>query len=411
MDNATHSLVGLLLAEAAILFRSRGGRASSAGFVASARWLSVVANNLGDLDSLYARRLGGKLGYLLQHRGYTHTVPVALGMGMLAWAVWLGMRRRALSIAERWWLLGLSLCGVLLHIAFDALNNYGVHPFWPWYDEWLYGDGLFIIEPWLWVFAVPALYPSLTARWGKRLLGALLVAGLLLSWALSIVPWGAALVLSLGSLGALRICYGLSAPRRLAFAGAGWALVLCTFLLASRVGQARVTAELGPPSGERLFDVVMTPAPANPLCFSVLTVSLRGDEYLLRAGRLSLVPAVLSAERCRVQPTGLTLGLQPPSTAHGQSVFWEGEWRGAVSELRTLDREHCLVHALLGFARAPFWQARGASWFIGDLRFDRDPDLDFDELEVPRPPAAAQCLPHIPPWLAPRRDLLEGRAR
>jgi len=38
-----------------------------------------------------------------------------------------------------------------LHIAFDAFNNYGVHPFAPFEDRWFYGDAVFIIDPWLWL--------------------------------------------------------------------------------------------------------------------------------------------------------------------------------------------------------------------------------------------------------------------
>ncbi|MFZ5891820.1 MAG: metal-dependent hydrolase [Myxococcota bacterium] len=409
MDNATHALLGLLAAEAAILFRGRRGRAVTAGFATSARWVSVLANNLPDLDSVYAKRLGGKLGYLLHHRGHTHTLVVALGLGLLLWAVWLGMRRRALSRVDRLWLLALALAGGVLHIAFDYCNNYGVHPFWPWFDDWVYGDCLFIIEPWLWVFAVPALYPSLSSRWGKGSLAALLLIGLGLSWALSLVPWGAALLLTIGAAAAVGVCWRLSAASRLRFALAGWVVVLLGYVISSRVGYMSAERELEPlrQRGERIEEVILTPAPINPLCFSLISVSVRGDEYHLRAARMSVLPSLISAKSCRIQPTGLTLGLSPPEFTSNRELHWEGDWQSSVSELRRLDREHCLVHALLGFARAPFWQvSAGDSWLLGDLRFDRDPELDFDELEVPRRVDNAQCLRFLTPWRPPRESLL-----
>ncbi|HET9934308.1 MAG TPA: metal-dependent hydrolase [Polyangiaceae bacterium] len=410
MDNATHAIVGLLVAEVVIQYRGRRGRVSTAGFLASSRWVSALANNLADLDSLYAKRLGGKLGYLLQHRGYTHTVPAALAIGFTLWAVWLGMRRRALTRADRWWLLVLSLGGALLHIAFDACNNYGVHPFWPLFDGWLYGDCLFIIEPWLWVFAVPALYPALTNRWAKRALGAVLAAGVGLAWLLRIAPWGVALALTLGTLAALRACYRLSSRHRLYFALAGWGAVFVAFAGASRLGRASVARELSARPDEHLEEIVMTPAPGNPLCFSVVTVSTRRGDYLLRAARASALPTVLDAEACRVQATGLTLGLRAPSIRSNETVYWEGDWQRPLDELVGLDASHCLVHALLVFARAPFWKPLpNQRLLLGDLRFDRDPDYDFDELEVPGHPEAGQCLRWIPPWRPPRESLLRGR--
>jgi hypothetical protein len=142
----------------------------------------------------------------------------------------------------------------------------------------------------------------------------------------------------------------------------------------------------------------------------VITVSTRTGEYWLRAGRLSVLPSWLTGERCRIQPTGLSLGLSRPTTPASASLFWEGEWHRSLAELGELNRDNCLVHALLSFARAPFFQARGSHrLFIGDLRFDRDPADDFDELEVPRKPAASACLDFIPPWIPPRERLLHAR--
>jgi hypothetical protein len=47
---------------------------------------------------------------------------------------------------------------------------------------------------------------------------------------------------------------------------------------------------------------------------------------------------------------------------------------------------------------------REASWIIGDLRYDRESELGFAELELND--AQVSC-PRPAPWLPPRSDLLE----
>ncbi|MBI3047333.1 MAG: metal-dependent hydrolase [Acidobacteria bacterium] len=48
-------------------------------------------------------------------------------------------------------MLLLAYVGVLSHVALDLLNPYGIRLFAPLDWRWLYGDTLFIIDPWLWV--------------------------------------------------------------------------------------------------------------------------------------------------------------------------------------------------------------------------------------------------------------------
>jgi hypothetical protein len=188
-------------------------------------------------------------------------------------------------------------------------------------------------------------------------------------------------------------------------------LVILVFFATSRLAHAAVVedlrvAEAGAARGERTLDVVITPAPGNPLCFSAVTAHTLDDRYVARSARVATLPAFVSAERCRVQATGLTLGLAAPSLSSSASVYWEGEWRGSVSELAGLSRRHCEVWAWLRFARIPFWRPHGnAGWLLGDLRFDRDPELDFDELSVA--PSPARCPPWVPPWRPPRGELLD----
>ncbi len=160
MDNLTHSLVGLLCAEAVV--RARERRAARAGALdawtrAAVYTFAIVGNNLPDLDFTYASISGKTFGYLLQHRGYTHTLPAALGFALAMLGVLLlftRWRKKRLSRADWQLLAGVALVSPLLHLAMDFANNYGVASFWPLDDGWFYGDSLFILEPSLWLVSI-----------------------------------------------------------------------------------------------------------------------------------------------------------------------------------------------------------------------------------------------------------------
>src|SRR5690349_16282166 len=160
MDNVTHSLAGLLLAESAVRLRGRASlRTTHLGAVAATA--SVVAANLPDADLFYTGGGGDRLAYMLHHRGYTHTViGVVIGAALMWGAAMLVLRWRSRQWSPRSdtrWLFALLLVSTVSHLVLDWTNSYGVHPFWPLDDRWYYGDAVFIVEPWLWVASVPAL--------------------------------------------------------------------------------------------------------------------------------------------------------------------------------------------------------------------------------------------------------------
>ena len=65
------------------------------------------------------------------------------------------------------------------------------------------------------------------------------------------------------------------------------------------------------------------------------------------------------------------------------------------------------MDALFQFARVPWAVPQGDGWLVGDLRYDREPELGFAEIDVG--PATTTARAYRPPWVPPRQDLLDDR--
>jgi inner membrane protein len=91
MDNLTHSVVGLGIG--ALIDRSVPPEATPDAQRVRARMLLTIgclASNFPDLDLVLTKVLEAPLGYLLHHRGHTHTLLAALGeVALLLGLVWL----------------------------------------------------------------------------------------------------------------------------------------------------------------------------------------------------------------------------------------------------------------------------------------------------------------------------------
>src|SRR5690349_1898621 len=98
MDNVTHTLIGALLGETiARTTHNSGGDARGLPSEVRRNLLvttSAIGSNLPDVDVFYSF-IGGKINYLLQHRGYSHTILGAalLAVATFAIARWI-LRRR-----------------------------------------------------------------------------------------------------------------------------------------------------------------------------------------------------------------------------------------------------------------------------------------------------------------------------
>jgi inner membrane protein len=411
MDNLTHSLIGALVGETAARLipagKSRLPPATRRNLFVT---LMVVGSNLPDLDILFSDFTDGKLGYLLQHRGHTHTVIGALAGAVLMLAAilaWMRWQRVPSTPADRHCLTWLALFAPLLHIAMDAANSYGVHPFWPFNNHWLYGDSIFIVEPLFWATGAPLVF-LLQSRFARTVVALILLVGILLSFGTGLVPRPLAVGLTVMTATLLLVAWRTS-QRTAALSGLCAAVVVFSmFVLAGHLAYRQVTALATAQFPQaRLLDSVMTPMPVNPLCWETILVQLEQDQYSLRRAIFSLAPAVIPAAQCPslTMQTPTTAPLVPVVAENTASLHWYGEYVMSRAELQRVTAGNCEALAFSRFARALFVTRRESQWLIGDLRFDREPGLGLAELALTDNPAS--CPQHVPPWIPPRSDVLE----
>ena len=402
MDNMTHSLVGLALGE--LVDRALPTTADPARARTRRRVLlatGLLASNFPDLDLVLTPLLPAPLGYLIHHRGHTHTLLYALPQVALLLAflylLWPGARRLLRDDrGARRAVVGTALLGMVLHLSFDALNVYGVHPFHPFDSRWLYGDLVFIVEPVFWT----ALGVALALLAGRRLRWPLLAffAGmpLLFAW-LGFLQWGS--LAGLAAVGAAVVAANrLRGPR----AGLVAAAALCLGFVgvqgvAGSLARDQIRAALSVAApGARVLDLPLSSFPANPLCWSFATVSADGaaDRYEIRVGVLSLAPDLAPVSSCPVR-----FGGQPGS--RDPALAWSyGEAR-SIAQLRALQKDNCYFDAWLRFARVPSLVDGRAT----DVRFGAPDQPNFSTLAYAAR-AGMSCPGPVATWGYPRADLL-----
>jgi len=403
MDNITHALAGALIAAGSIAMHDpralrRGRPAFSGGARTAATIAGVVAAELPDADLLYAgANMGmGKLGYLLHHRGHTHSVLFALLAGALVWGVTLAFRRELREPGARGTLLAIALAGTLSHLALDFTNSYGIHPFWPVVNRWFYGDAVFIVEPWLFVIAIPALVLLTSSRITRGILSLLLAAMLIAAWSIGAVDRGVAIALTLGAVAWSHTMWSAHASRRAPYALLAWLGVEVAFFAASSAARRTVRDVVG---AEAYRDAVLTPAVGDPFCVNAIVVELDATIYRASAATVATVPGVRSAARC-----ARGAGTGPSARAGTPALRWGGQFSAPVRALRELVATNCEIAAAMQFIRVPVWRrAAGDSVEFADLRY-RDGGGGFATIMTARTPA--RCPDRVPGWVPPRSDLL-----
>ena len=172
MDNLCHTLVGAALGEAGLRRKTAYGSATL-----------MIASNLPDIDVLVFATSTPSVAF---RRGWTHGVLADAFLPLILTAIVVSFARWRLPRTESRGggtdvrpsqVLLLSYVGVLLHVAMDLLNNYGVRLLMPFSQHWFYGDVLFIIDPWLWLLLGAGIWLARRWRSARPARGALLLAG------------------------------------------------------------------------------------------------------------------------------------------------------------------------------------------------------------------------------------------
>jgi inner membrane protein len=413
MDNLTHTLIGFVAGDAV----ARSTADVSGGLPAVTRrsyfvTVAAIGSNIPDLDLVltYGGFAPGKLGYLLHHRGHTHTIVGCILLALLLHAcaeTWAHLRKHKFSRSDRVGIAGMALMGALLHLLMDGLNSYGVHPYWPFENGWVYGDAVFIIEPLFWLAAASLIFTART--WSARIVLAIagiaaLGIGAYLNreqplWVAGTVLFAVALLL-LGK---------RSSPRVAALASVtAMVAITTTFLWSGRITEREVeslTATTFPQ--EETVDLVLTPLPTNPLCWDVLWIQTSNGRYIVRHGIVATAPSILPAGNCprlgfRESKTAPMQPLQSRSTPR---VKWLGEFSMSQAVLAEIVERNCEALELMQFARVPFAVEREQQLVLGDLRFDHERELGFAEIELANSPPQ-HCRFHVP-WIPPRGALLQ----
>ena len=409
MDNVTHTLIGALLGETI----ARTTHNDSRGLPGEVRrnllvTASAVGSNLPDVDVLYSF-IGGKINYLLQHRGHSHTIIGALLLAVATFAIarWaLARRGHVPSSRDLTWLAGVLAFTPLLHIGMDFTNNYGVHPFWPLSNRWFYGDAVFIAEPLLWAACAPLAF-TFRSKLARSIVAAVLAIGIGLALFTGLVPRISAIALIV--IIAAMLLLGLRARPQVALVGgiALWLAVTATFAVSSHLAGRRVEAFAATtfPSA-RLIDHVLTPMPANPLCWEVMLVQTQDEDVVARRTMLALAPSLIPADGCLSRSLNIpsSAPLRRVPAADSAELRWYGEIATPLDQLQARVAIDCEAAAVMRFIRVPWLAAVGSATVLGDLRYDREKSLGFAEVSLHDPPGPCPRL--VPDWRPPRADLL-----
>jgi inner membrane protein len=406
MDNISHAVVSLVSGE--LLHRSLPEESSSESQDRRQKLIlftAVAAGNFPDLDLFLYGLLEKPLGYLLHHRGHSHTLAGVLLESILlfalVWAAWPKARKllRESPVARRGFGFAM-LIGFALHLSMDGLNSYGIHPFYPFYSGWFYGDLVFIVEPVFWVaFGVSAAF--LTKRqWLRLPLNAVVCGFPAYAFSRGLLPWPSffVLVVIAFTMAVLQSREPVRGRRALATA---WAIGLLFVVLqgfASSRARALVANTLHAKDPDAvLLDDALTGSPSNPMCWSFVTIEKTNDNYRLRNGTVSIFPTLLRPENC-VQ----IFGQQSEWVALGEDLLQTHEDTASLIELRELYKVDCRLQAWMRFARMPLVTANAAS----DLRFARGLPVNFTTMKLSSG-GSETCSGWIPPWEPPRGDLLK----
>jgi inner membrane protein len=364
MDNLTHTLMGVSLGMLLAPVKKSKARAAVIG-------TAVVASNLPDFDLLTGLWNSSPLTYLVYHRGYSHSLvfllPMALALTLLFW--WVGRWRKwNWSRQEVGRLFAAGVLGLLFHMLFDGMNSYGIHLGVPFDRRWFYGDAVFIIEPWLWAALLPLTLLSLA--WGWRALLSFLCLGVMAAGIrqdmISPLVVGAVVLVTLGFFFGLR---RWNPRRRASISLLAVALVIGVFATASIRARAVLTQAFDAGRGFVLKDLVLSPFPGTPWCWTYLTVEENEstERYRVSAGHFRLFrPGMDWVCPAMRKNGGLELAAGPSSFKPLEGLSEEGVYEVPLRDLVSGYKESCLFQSWFTFARVPYRSSGGGGAKTGD---------------------------------------------
>jgi inner membrane protein len=379
VENLTHSLVGATLAELALPAGATPAQRRTF-FVTG-----IIAANLPDADLLYTGITPEPLGYLLHHRGHTHTVLGLVVQGLLVGAVFLlpVLRQRVGELRRR--LEALVAVALASHLLLDSWNSYGVHPFWPFDSRWYYLDSIYILEPWLWLLLGAAVVLNVRNARGRVTLALLLVALPVALVAMRMAP-----VATLPALAVVAAVFGVllrrSSPHRRSVAAlAAAASYVVVMIGVHALVERRAVAAIPAAVRGSVVDMVLSPQPANPLCWNALAITVNGG-----AGVFHTTRGMISAIGAMGCPDQRAI------------AAWDAPVSQSLAQLRDRMDRDCWVRAWMQFGRAPQLDQRA----ISDLRYGDIGRENFSAMPLRALPKAAFCPRNLTRWGMPRADLL-----
>jgi inner membrane protein len=390
MDNVTHAFVGAAMGECAA---PQGAPARTRVAMMS---LGIVAANAPDIDLLYTNIIEEPLGYLLHHRGHSHTLPGLVAIGLLFWAAlrFVPSLRSLVRGTERRWTL-LTAAALASHVLMDTANGYGTHLFYPLSSRWIYGDAVFVLEPWCWALLGTAL--ALNAGRRARVLIGIVTLGLIGAvGALGVLDRIMLVVMLAAAGGAAFSIRSWDRRRRAAAALMAIAAIFVVMPGVSQLakGSARALADV---DDHEVVDLLADANPGVPWCWSVLVLQKSGESRLIaRRGTLSLFPRGWPAASCAsARLYEQAAGDQSPSAA----LIWHRRWEIDIDAIRAVAASNCRARAWLQFGRVPYIEGGR----IRDLRFENPVGQNFTPMSLG---SESGCPAYLTDWAPPRTDIL-----
>ena len=192
-----------------------------------------------------------------------------------------------------------------------------------------------------------------------------------------------------------------SRPVRSAIALAATACFVTAMFGTSRMARAQVLGAVAQDSRGEIVDIVLSPDPGVPICWTVIVLerNAASGDLISRRGTLSTMPRFHPSSACvsrRFMPDD-----HRPLSPSG-AVTWSDEFHQPLAGLRLLYDRDCWVRAWLQFGRAPALR----DGRILDLRFDTGVRSNFTALPIVDDPASEGCPAHLTAWGLPRGDVL-----